>query len=117
MDGFIEYKGHKYSIDLNKALEFIYGNPEKKLSYETAITQSWGYPTSMSIEEVGKEDMQQISKEITESKSSLNDVMINVRYDIIKNLLSLLTDSEEGSQKFSLAFNTLYNEKIIIEIF
>lgn len=112
----IDFNNKKYMIDLKRLFDFISGNPEKKLNYETAITQSYGYPTTMSAEELGSSEMQLISKETTESKSSLNDVMINIRYDFVKQLLGIVTDGQQIDWKFEMAFNTLFNEKIIIEI-
>ncbi len=112
----IDFNGRKYVMDLKKVLEFIYDNPEKKHNYETVITQSYGYPTTMSPEEVGNSEMQLISKETTENKSSMNEVMTNIRYDLLKYLFGMLDINPEESWKFEFAFNTLLRENIIIEI-
>ena len=103
-------------MDLKRVLEYIYDNPEKKHNYETVITQSYGYPTSMAPEDVGNSEMQLISKETTENKSSMNEVMVNIRYDLLKYLLGMIDLNDEETWKFEFAFNTLVNEKIIIEI-
>lgn len=116
MDNTIDFNGHTYALDLKRVMEFIYGNPEKKLNYETTIMQSYGYPTSMPVEDVGSSEMQLISKETTESKSSMNDVLTNVRYDFLKFLFGYITGPEANSFLSGIAFNTLYNEKIIIDI-
>lgn len=112
----IDFNGRKYVMDLDKVLEFIYGNPEKKHNYETVITQSYGYPTTMSPDEVGNSEMQLISKETTENKSSMNEVMTNIRYDLVKYLLGMIDVNPEESWKFGFAFDTLCRERIIIEI-
>jgi hypothetical protein len=69
-----------------------------------------------------------VEKEITENKSTLNDVFNNVRYDFVRSLINtLLTITVDGMgnvfgtriEDFTfgqkLAFNTLLAKKIIIE--
>lgn len=116
MNKTIGFNGHQYVLDLKRVMEFIYGNPEKKANYETAITQSYGYPTSMSIEDIGTSDMQLMSKETTERKNSMNDVLANIRYDLLKFLFDFIFQTEPDDWKFEFAFKTLINEKIIIDI-
>ena len=85
--------------------------------------------TTMSYPITNDDEVDVVEKEVSENKSSLNDVMNNIRYDLIRNLLSVLlttyTDDmnriitrEVSDLSFSqqMAFNTLLDKKIIIEL-
>lgn len=116
----------KYRVDLKELMRWVSETPSSEKNITTLITQT--YP--MLPEE--ETDISVATKEITENKSSLNDTMNNIRYDIIKQFLTpLLSDfseilmSEEDNENnetdflsFSqrLSFNTLLQEGIITEI-
>ena len=83
----------------------------------------------MSYPITNDDEVDVVEKEISENKSSLNDVMNNIRYDLIRNLLTVLLttytddmnriitrDVSDLSFTQQIAFNTLLNKKIIIEL-
>ena len=85
--------------------------------------------TTMSYPITNDDEVDVVEKEISENKSSLNDVMNNIRYDLIRNLLTILLttytddmnriitrDVSDLSFTQQIAFNTLLNKKIIIEL-
>lgn len=110
-----------YIIDLDKLMAWVSETPSSEKNISTTTTMS--YPIT------NDDEVDVVEKEVSENKSSLNDVMNNIRYDLIRNLLSNLlttyTDDmnriitrEVSDLSFSqqMAFNTLLNKKIIIEL-
>lgn len=110
-----------FIIDLDKLMAWISETPSSEKNISTITTMS--YPIT------NDDEVEVVEKEVSENKSSLNDVMNNIRYDLIRNLLSVLlttyTDDmnhiitrEVSDLSFSqqIAFNTLLNKKIIIEL-
>ena len=110
-----------YIIDLDKLMAWVSETPssEKNISTKTTIS----YPIT------NDDEVDVVEKEISENKSSLNDVMNNIRYDLIRNLLTVLLttytddmnriitrDVSDLSFTQQIAFNTLLNKKIIIEL-
>ena len=118
----IQIEGKYYAIDIDKIMKWVSETPNTEKNINTITTMS--YPIAND-----EEDNEIVEKEITENKSSLNDTMNNVRYDLLRNLFNVLfttitndlgqvlncnLDSLTMSQK--IIFNTLLHKKIIIEL-
>lgn len=112
----IEIDGKCYSIDMDALMRWVSETPssEKNISTITTLT----YPAV--------EDDNIVEKEISETKSSLNEVMNNVRYDFARILINaLMTTYVNNAGEFAsygisdlnfgqkLAFNTLLKKGII----
>ena len=110
-----------YIIDLDKLMAWGSETPGSEKNISTVTTMS--YPIT------NDDEVDVVEKEISENKSSLNDVMNNIRYDLIRNLLTVLLttytddmnriitrDVSDLSFTQQIAFNTLLNKKIIIEL-
>ena len=108
-----------YIIDLDKLMAWVSETPSSEKNISTVTTMY--YPIT--------DEVDVVEKEISENKSSLNDVMNNIRYDLIRNLLTVLLttytddmnriitrDVSDLSFTQQIAFNTLLNKKIIIEL-
>ena len=117
----IEIEGKYYVIDMDKMMAWVVETPASEKNINTITTMS--YPIT------NDDEVDVAEKEVSENKSSLNEVMNNIRYDLIRNLLTVLfttyTDDmnhiitrEVSDLTFSqqIAFNTLLNKKIIIEL-
>ena len=113
----IQIDGKYYKIDMDALMAWISEVPSSEKNINTITTLS--YP-------IAEENM--VEKEITENKSTLNDVFTNVRYDFVRSLLNtLLTATVDGMGNVlgarisdftfgqQLAFNTLLAKKIITE--
>lgn len=117
----VEIDGKYYIIDLDKLMAWIVETPTNEKNITTMTTMS--YPIS-------NDDEDEIAqKEVSETKSTLNEIMNNVRYDFIRNLFNVLfgTFTTDMGQIVSLSikdlsfaqkitFNTLLHKKIIIEV-
>lgn len=116
----IDIAGKYYKIDIDALMAWVSETPtsEKNTSTITTLT----YPITEEEDDV-------VEKEISENKSTLNDTMNNIRYDLIRNIINVLfslsTNETDGTPIFSLkdlsfaqkiTFNTLLSKKIIIEI-
>ena len=114
-----------YAIDISKIMRWVSTTPHEERNILTTITQV--QPLQTTDYGIDDEDVsiEVASKEITENKTTLNDTMNNVRYDLIKMILSELftyTNNESNSDWTPLSFtqkicfNTLSKEGIIYEI-
>ena len=116
----IQIDGKYYIIDIDKLMSWIVESPNSERNINTVTTMT--YPITNDGEEI-------IEKEVSESKSTLNEIMNNIRYDFIKNLFSVLftaftndmnqiinTNISDWSFAQKIAFNTLLHKKIIIEL-
>lgn len=114
-----------YAIDISKIMRWVSTTPQEERNILTTITQV--QPLQTTDYGIDDEDVtiDVASKEITENKTTLNDTMNNVRYDLIKMILSELftyTNNESNSGWTPLSFtqkicfNTLAKEGIIYEI-
>ena len=114
-----------YAIDISKIMRWVSTTPQEERNILTTITQV--QPLQTTDYGIDDEDVsiEVASKEITENKTTLNDTMNNVRYDLIKMILSELftyTNNESNSDWSPLSFtqkicfNTLAKEGIIYEI-
>jgi len=104
-----EINGKFYAIDMDMVMKWVAESPSNERNISTTTTIS--YPVMDGDEEI-------VEKEISENKSSINDVMSNVRYDFVRILLNtLLTASTmDLSVAQRIAFNTLISKNIITEI-
>ena len=114
-----------YAIDISKIMRWVSTTPQEERNILTTITQV--QPLQTTDYGIDDEDVtiDVASKEITENKTTLNDTMNNIRYDLIKLILSELftyTNNESNSDWTPLSFtqkicfNTLAKEGIIYEI-
>lgn len=114
-----------YAIDISKIMRWVSTTPQEERNILTTITQV--QPLQTAGYDIDDEDVsiEVASKEITENKTTLNDTMNNVRYDLIKMIISELftyTNNEsDGNWKAlsftqRICFNTLVKEGIIYEI-
>lgn len=114
-----------YAIDISKIMQWVSTTPQGERNILTTITQV--QPIQTVDYEIDDEDgsIEVASKEITENKTTLNETMNNIRYDLIKMILSELftykNETDGGNyapitftQK--ICFNTLVKEGIIYEI-
>lgn len=114
-----------YAIDISKIMRWVSTTPQEERNILTTITQV--QPLQTAGYDIDDEDVsiEVASKEITENKTTLNDTMNNVRYDLIKMIISELftyrnetTDNNYAPITFTqrICFNTLVKEGIIYEI-
>ena len=117
----IEIDGKYYIIDMDKLMKWIVESPSSEKQINTITTMS--YPLTNDDED------EIVEKEVSETKSTLNETMNNVRYDFVRSLFSVLftTFTNEMNQIMTLSindlsfgqkivFNTLFYKKIIIEV-
>ena len=115
----IDIDGKYYIIDMDAVLKWVSETPNSEKNINTITTMT--YPV-IEGEEI-------VEKEISENKSSLNEIFNNVRYDFIRILINTLftTFTTDLNQILSfsfkdlsfaqkIAFNTLLAKKIIIEV-
>ena len=114
-----------YAINISKIMRWVSTTPQEERNILTTITQV--QPLQTTDYDIDDEDIsiEVASKEITENKTTLNDTMNNVRYDLIKMILSELFThpNNESNSDWTLlsftqkiCFNTLAKEGIIYEI-
>ena len=114
-----------YAIDISKIMQWVSTTPQGERNILTTITQV--QPIQTVDYEIDDEDgtIEVASKEITENKTTLNETMNNIRYDLIKMILSELftyKNETDGSNYVpitftqKICFNTLVKEGIIYEI-
>lgn len=124
MDGLIEFEGKTYAIDVEKLIK-VATKTNEGIKDRTKV-ETWGYASDGDNEP----EFKVVQKEISESTSDGTDTYSTIRYDLIKNLLNLIVSpiADENGNVFRitsfedmffgqmLAFNTLINEGIIIEV-
>lgn len=111
-----------YAINLNKLIDWVSAsNDDDNKAVQSSVTEIW--------QQIGEEDdtLSLTSKELTDVRGD-NSSMSSVRYDIVKEILSVILDisySPDGTvvkteRDFtlseSLCFNTLILQGIIYEI-
>ena len=102
----IDIDGKYYKIDMDAVMKWITENPssERNINVTTTLT----YPVI--------DGNEVIEKEISENKSTLNDVMCNVRYDFIRTMLNtlLMTFTNDLNQAITLSFSDLsFSQKLV----
>ena len=115
-----EIDGKNYIIDLDRLMSWVAETPSSEKNINTITTMT--YPITND-----SNNIENMEKEISETKSTLNETMNNIRYDVIRNLFNVLfttltvddTIINFTEKNFSfpqkLVFNTLLSKKIIIE--
>lgn len=116
----MNYDKKEYMLDVDRLMSWVSETPSSERNVNTTTTLT--YP-------ITPDDEEMFEKEISENKSSLNEVMNNIRYDLIRNLINnlftvynsdmgVLTSHDVSELSFSqrIAFNTLVSKKIIIEV-
>ena len=115
-----EIDGKNYIIDLDRLMSWVAETPSSEKNINTITTMT--YPITND-----SNNIENMEKEISETKSTLNETMNNSRYDVIRNLFNVLfttlsvddTIINFTEKNFSfpqkLVFNTLLSKKIIIE--
>ena len=119
MSEFILFDDKKYALDLNKCIEFMLSGKDT----ETSKTETYGL-----LEDSDK--LQIVGREMSETNSNCNDVISNIKYDLLKNILNMLLSPifDSSGQPLMvkcfeqmhfgqmMAFNTLVNAGILVEI-
>lgn len=107
--------GKTYAIDMDALMAWVSSTPSSERNVATTITETYPMMTDES------DEIEVASKEIMETKASMNETMNNIRYDFVKMLINMVLDQNTYdtlampiSQR--LAFNTLLLKKIIIEV-
>lgn len=118
MAKYIVLENKEYYVNMEKIMEFVTNTPKNERNIATVITER--YPV---IEDSVDDDI--VSKEMIESKSSLNEVTNGIRYDLVKTFLNtlLMGITDEAPLIFNqltfaqkLSFNTLIEYGIIDEV-
>lgn len=121
---FIEFEGKTYAIDVEKLVK-VATKTNETIKDKTKV-ETWGYASDGENEP----EFKVVQKEVSESTSDGTETYSTIRYDLVKNLLNLIvspiaddngnvmriTSFEDMFFGQMLAFNTLLNEGIIIEI-
>lgn len=114
----IRMSGKEYAIDVQKVFEFV-NYSDKNTSSEQEITD--GYE----MLDDGKGSLRQTSKVIRELKAPGNSQIDNIKYDLVKSLISMLItfddtdrDYDEDDLPFGvrITMNTLIAEGLLYEI-
>lgn len=113
----INIEGKFYKIDMDAAMSWISEAPSSEKNITTL--------TTITYDVANDEDDEIVQKEVSETKTSLNDTMTSIRRDFVLYMLNtLMGQINEISQINSisdlnfaqkLAFNTLLAKNIIIE--
>lgn len=132
-----EFDGKQYYINFNKLFEMVGKISSHEKMNNTSITQTYAAGVDYSDDKdkqdnivVNNDGIQLVTKTVEEDKSSFNEVVSNLKYDFLKNLLNILilpTVDEQGLTKYitslseltfgqTLSFNTLLYSGIIVEI-
>jgi hypothetical protein len=110
-----------YYINLDNLFKYIAEISTKEKPINTTITQYYGND---------EDDVQTDEKQIVETKSNVNEVMSNVRYDMVKFIFSCLFESKVSSEGIPMGIehlnelsfaqgvclNTLIKHKILLEV-
>lgn len=110
-----------YYINLDNLFKYIAEISTKEKPINTTITQYYGND---------EDDAQTDEKQIVETKSNVNEVMSNVRYDMVKFIFSCLFESKVNSEGIPMGIehlnelsfaqgvclNTLIKHKILLEV-
>lgn len=110
-----------YYINLDNLFKYIAEISTKEKPINTTITQYYGND---------EDDVQTDEKQIVETKSNVNEVMSNVRYDMVKFIFSCLFESKVNSEGIPMGIehlnelsfaqgvclNTLIKHKILLEV-
>lgn len=119
---YIEFDDKQYAIDMSKLMQWVAKTPSNEKNVTTSISHLWPL--------MEDENDNSVQKEITETKSTLNENMNNVRYDFVRILVNTLLSPVYNSDGMPLkavslsdlsfgqmiAFNSLVKEGIIIEL-
>ena len=112
----IDIDGIIYKLDIDALMAWVSETPSSEKNISTITTLN--YPLTDESEEI-------VEKEVSESKTALNDTMNNIRYDLIRNLINTLFTNINDIVTYSLkdltigqkiAFNTLFAKNIIKEV-
>lgn len=110
-----------YYINLDNLFKYIAEISTKEKPINTTITQYYGND---------EDDVQTDEKQIVETKSNVNEVMSNVRYDMVKFIFTCLFESKVNSEGIPMGIehlnelsfaqgvclNTLIKHKILLEV-
>lgn len=117
---YYQIDGKVYYLNIDNLFSIVSDTPQKERPISTTITQVYG----------DNDEIEGNAKEIVESKSNFNETMNNVRYDMLKNLITCLlttTVDTDGAilrvihlkdMTFAqgLCFNTLIEYNILSEV-
>lgn len=114
----IDIDGRYFKIDLDALINWVTETPSSERNISTTTTITYAVTDAIT------DDTDIAEKEISENKTTLNDTMNNIRYDLIRNLLNALLITE-GDDLINLSnltlgqklvFNSLLAKNIITEI-
>lgn len=117
---YYQIDGKVYYLNLDNLFSIVSDTPQKERPISTTITQVYG----------DNDEIEGNAKEIVESKSNFNETMNNVRYDMLKNLITCLltttvdtdgailrvTHLKDMTFAQGLCFNTLIEYNILSEV-
>lgn len=114
----LNIENKEYYLDIDKMMKWVATTPSSEKNIDITITH-----TSPVFTENAEEIEGSSVKEITESKSTLNESMNHIRYDFMKLILSTMlghyTD-DAGilvvTPQQRICLNTLKNKNILVEV-
>lgn len=123
----IEFDGRVFGINIEKLISYVAKPSVNENVKDKTKVERWAL---LDNEDAKEDDFRLVSKEFSETLTDGSETFGTIRYDLIKSLLNLIvtpSTDENGipvtitsfnDMYFGqiLAFNTLVNEGIIIEI-
>ena len=114
----IDFKNKKYSFDLDKLMKWVAATPSNEKNIDITITQT---------SPIFNEDNEVIEggsvKEITETKSNLNNTMNQIRFEFMRMIMATVLEhytNYVGENEFTpqqeICINTLKNKGILVEL-
>ena len=124
---YISFDGRVFAINVEKLISYVAKPSVNENVKDKTKVERWGLLES---DDNDTDNFRLISKEFSETLTDGSETFGTIRYDLIKSLLNLIvtpsTDENGLPEKIEtfddmyfgqiLAFNTLVNEGIIIEI-
>lgn len=121
---YYQIDGKLYYLNLSNLFKLVTEISSREKPINTTITQYYGG------EDDDENELQNDDKQIVETKSNVNEVMNNVRYDIVKFMITCLFESKVNSDGIPMGIqhldelsfaqgvclNTLIKHKILLEI-
>lgn len=98
-----DFNGKAFYIDMKALISFLTTSSSDEKQNDTSITQIY----AIDQEEMSNNDVKMVSKEVSETKSNINDTMVNIRYDLVKNLLNALIEPIQNENSGIVYINNL----------
>lgn len=97
-----DFNGKTFYIDIKALMSFLTKSSSNEKQNDTSITQIYAVD-----QEENSNDVKMVSKEVSETKSNINDTMVNIRYDIIKYMLNGLLEPIQNENGRIVYINNL----------